>query len=62
MTPFEIIVLAVIYMFCYGFVLAIWIKEENVWFRIFLAIVSLVLAIYAPIMIGGMLYEKLNGE
>jgi hypothetical protein len=60
MTTFEIIILAIIYMICYGYTLAIVIKEENVWIRILLAIVSLTLAIYAPLMIGGMLYDKLN--
>jgi hypothetical protein len=62
MTAFEIIILTVIYMICYGFVLAMFIKEDNVWLRIFLTVVSFVLAIYAPLMIGGMLYEKLKGE
>ena len=60
MTTFEIIILAIIYMICYGYVLAIFIKEENVWLRILFAVVSLTLAIYAPFMFGGMLYNKLN--
>lgn len=60
MTPFEIIILIVIYMICYGFTLTMFITEENVWLRIFLAIISLFLAIYAPLMIGGALYEKLK--
>lgn len=60
MTLFEIIILSIIYMLCYGFTLAIFIKEENIWLRTFLAILSLGLAIYAPLMIGGMLYNKLN--
>lgn len=60
MTPFEIIILIVIYLFCYGFTLSIFIKEENVWLRMFLGIASLGLAINAPIMIGAMLYEKLK--
>lgn len=62
MNTFEIIILAVIYMICYGYTLAIFIKEKNVWLRILLAIVSLGIAIYAPLMIGGMLYNKLNGK
>lgn len=62
MTSFEIIILSIIYMICYGFVLAMYIKEDNVWIRIFLTIISFVLAIYAPLMIGGMLYEKLERE
>ena len=62
MTTFEIIILAIIYMICYGFTLALFIKEENVWLRTIMAIVSLGLAIYAPLMIGGMLYNKLNNN
>ena len=62
MTPFEIIILSIIYMICYGFVLAIFIKEDNLWVRLLLVIISLALAIYAPLMIGGMLYEKLKRE
>ena len=60
MTPFETIILIVIYMFCYGFTLSMFIKEEHLWLRIFLAIMSLFLAIYAPLTIGAMLFEKLN--
>ena len=62
MTPFEIIILSIIYMFCYGYTLTMFIKEKDTWLRILLAIYSLVLAIYAPITFGGMLYEKLKGE
>lgn len=62
MTSFEIIILIIIYMICYGFVSAIFIKEENLWLRIFFAIVSLAIAIYAPLMLGGMLYDKLNNK
>lgn len=60
MTTFEITILAIIYMFCYGYILALFIKEENVWLRILFVIASLSLAVFAPIMIGGMLYNKLN--
>lgn len=60
MGAFEIIILIVIYLICYGFVLEMFLKEDDVWLRIFLAIASLALAIYAPLMIGGMLYEKLK--
>lgn len=60
MTDFEIIIIALIYLFCYGYTLSIFIKEENFWFRIFLVIVSFVLAIYAPILIGGAICEKLR--
>lgn len=60
MTPFEIIILAVIYLICYGFMLAMFKEEENKGLRLMFAIVSLVLAVYAPIIMGSMLYEKLK--
>ena len=60
MTPFETIILIIIYMICYGFVLSIFIKEKNVWLRIIFAIMSLFLVFYAPLIIGEMLYEKLE--
>ena len=60
MTTFEIIILVIIYMICYGYTLAYFIKEENVWLRLFLVIASSILVIYAPLKIGGMLYNKLN--
>jgi uncharacterized membrane protein YoaK (UPF0700 family) len=61
MTTFEAIILIIIYMICYGYILAMCIEEEeNRWFRLLLAIVSLVFVIYAPLMIGGMLYKKLE--
>jgi len=60
MTQFEIIILIIIYIFCYGFTVAAFIKEDNVWLRLFFVITSSVMAIYAPLMIGGMLYEKLK--
>lgn len=60
MTTFEVIILSIIYMFCYGYVLAMFIKEENTWLRMLLAILSFGLAIYAPLMIGDMLYKKLE--
>lgn len=60
MTPFEIIILIVIYMVCYGYTLAMFIKEKNVWFRILYTIMSLVLVVNAPIIFGGMLYEKME--
>ena len=62
MTHFEIIIIALIYLFCYGYTMAMFIKEENVWLRIFLAIASFVLALYAPLLIGGAIYEKLNNH
>ena len=60
MTTFEIIILVIIYMFCYGYITALFKKEENIWLITFLAIVSLVLAVYAPLLFGRMLYDKLN--
>ena len=62
MTHFEIIIITLIYLFCYGYTIAIFIKEENVWLRTFLVIVSLVLALYAPLFIGSAIYEKLNNK
>lgn len=60
MTQFEILILIIIYMFCYGFTIAPFVKEDNVWLRLYLVTMSLAIAICAPITIGGMLYEKLN--
>jgi len=62
MTPFEIIIITLIYFFCYGYTEAMFIKEENTWLRIFLVIASFVLALYAPLFIGGAIYEKLNNR
>ena len=61
MTQFEIIVLSIIYLICYGFTIAMFIKENNVWLRLLFAIISLALALfYAPLTFGGMLYNKLE--
>ena len=62
MTHFEIIIIVLIYLFCYGYTTAMFIKEENVWLRTFLVIVSPVSALYAPLFIGGGIYEKLNNK
>ena len=62
MTPFEIIIITLIYLFCWEYTMSIFIKEENIWLRIFLVLVSLVLALYAPLFIGGAIYEKLNNR
>lgn len=62
MTPFEIIIISLIYLFCYGYTVAMFIKEENVWLRVFLAIASFVLALYTPLFIGGAVFEKLNNK
>lgn len=60
MTPFEIIILVVIYFVCYGYMLEMFMKEESVGLRLLFAMFSLILAIYVPIIFGGMLYEKLK--
>lgn len=60
MTHFEVIILIIIYGVCYGYTLAMFIKEKNVWLRIFFAIISLAVAFYTPLIFGGMLYEKLK--
>lgn len=62
MTHFEIILFSLIYLFCYGYTLAMFPKEENVWIRIFVTIASMVLALCAPMYIGGAIYKKLNNE
>ena len=62
MTTFENIIIAIIYLICYGYTLAMFIKEESLWLRIFFAIASLIIAIYAPVMFGGMLYEKMKTD
>ena len=60
MTLFEIIIISFIYLFCYGFTLSIFIKEEKTWLRILMAIVSFVLCLFAPLLIGGAVFEKLT--
>ena len=62
MTQFETIILCIIYLFCYGFTLAMFINEKNVWLRVLFVIVSFTYAFYAPVTLGGMLYDKLNGN
>lgn len=62
MTPFEMIILCVIYLVCYGFMLSMNIKDKHIWFRILWAIMCFLFAIYAPIVMGGMLYDKLKEE
>ena len=62
MTPFEIIIISFIYLFCYGYTMSMFIKEENIWLRIFLVIISFGLALYATLFIGGAIYEKLNNK
>lgn len=34
MTTFEIIIISLIYLFCYGYTVSMFIKEENVWLRV----------------------------
>lgn len=62
MTPFEIIILAIIYLICYGFILTFVLKKADNDLNYFWAIICLALALYAPLVIGGMLYEKLKDE
>ncbi len=62
MTPFEFIIIILIYLFFYGYTVAMFFKEENVWLRAFLAIMSLVLALYAPLFIGVGVFEKLKNK
>ena len=62
MTPFEILILSFIYLFCYGYTIAIFIKEESIWLRVALMFASFVIAIYAPLFIGGAVFEKLNNK
>ena len=62
MTTFEIIIIGIIYLFCYGYTMAMFIKEENVRLRIFLVIASFALTLYAPLFIGGAVFEKLNNK
>ena len=62
MTPFEIIILSIIYLFCYGYILSMFLKEENIWLRIFLVFISFALALYTPLFIGGAIFEKLNDK
>jgi hypothetical protein len=62
MTSFEFIIIILIYLFFYGYTVAMFIKEENIWLRIFLVIISFVLALYAPLFIGTEVFKKLNSK
>ncbi len=62
MTPFEFIIIILIYLFFYGYTIAGFIKEENIWLRTFLVIISFVLALYTPLFIGAEVFEKLNNK
>jgi hypothetical protein len=62
MTYFEIIVVTLIYLFCYGYTIAMFIKEESIWLRIFFVIISFALALYTPLFIGSAVFEKLNNK
>lgn len=61
MTHFETIILIWIYIFCYGYTLAAFIKEKNIGLG-FLAVVSFIFAFGAPFFIGGAVYGKLNNQ
>ena len=62
MAAFEILIISCIYLFCYGYALAMFIEEKNTWFRLAWAIASLAVALYVPLFIGGAVSEKLNSE
>lgn len=62
MTPFEIIIIVSIYLFFYGYIMSVFMKEENIWLKVLLAIVSFVLALYVPAVIGSKVFEKLNNK
>lgn len=60
MTTFEIIIIGIIYTFCYGFMSAMFIKDENKWFRLFGLVICTVLVVYAPIILGEELFNWLT--
>lgn len=62
MTLFELIIIGLIYLFCYGYTLAIFTKEENVCLKIILIFISFVIALYAPLFIGSAIFERLNNK
>lgn len=62
MTLFEIIILIIIYMFCYGYMFATFVADDrtSIGFKLFMVIACLVLAFTVPVSFGGMMFEKLN--
>lgn len=61
MTPFEIIILILIYGFCYGYaVTSLKIKVESYWDVILLLVAGIFIAFYVPIIIGIQIGMKLN--
>ena len=62
MTAFEILIISCIYLFCYGYALAMFIEEKYTWLRVAWAIASLAVALYVPLFIGVEISEKLNSE
>lgn len=62
MTLFEILIIGCIYLFCYGYALAMFIKEKDIWLVIVWMIASLGVAFYVPVLIGSKVFEKLNDK
>jgi len=61
MTNFEIIILVLIYCFCYGCACkSLEMDDESGWYTIFRIIVSIFIAFYVPIIIGMKIANKLN--
>jgi hypothetical protein len=61
MTPFEIIVLVLIYLFCYGYALEMLkLSNEGCADVVFHVIGSCIIAFYVPIIIGAEIANKLN--
>lgn len=61
MTPFEIIILVLIYCFCYGYANNLMhMKNENFEDGVLRVIWSFIVAIYVPLIIGYNVANKLN--
>ena len=61
MTPFEIIILILIYCPCYGYALTLIEMDEESYLDITIRMVgSIIIAFYVPIIIGIQIAHKLN--
>ena len=61
MTPFEIIILVLIYCVCYGYAITILeIDDETRWDIVIRILASVFIAFYVPIIIGIQIGNKLN--
>jgi len=60
MTPFEIIILTIIYAFCYGYAYESLRDENSTAFNIFMVFVAFVEALYVPMILGLTIAKKLN--